>query len=347
MPSNLGALPPLAEIKAFILQGLHAAAKEKTSETSMDVPTGYSLPWWSSGAHRSASLLAELHAWQQLSPTEETLLITRILDQYQSEDGWGSTYETSQVIAALRSYVASQGAKQQNLCSRPLLLHVAEQTAPCSCTQDTARCSLTREQLASVGTAPVAVSISQLPPTYRAYAQINRSVTADQADQITSGIDIKRQLFRVLGSGAAEPIAPETMLRVGDQVISRITVTNPEQIRRSLRLSGRSLLYVLHDPIPSLAVGVEDERITLADAGMSVNGVADWAITETRRYPTAVDKVYQQRGWRQSGQYVFYNAWRVRFPGKAALPPATITDMYNSERTGFSTGSVSEVTASK
>jgi hypothetical protein len=347
MPSNLGALPPLAEIKAFILQGLHAAAKEKTSETSIDVPTGYSLPWWSSGAHRSASLLAELHAWQQLSPTEETLLITRILDQYQSEDGWGSTYETSQVIAALRSYVASQGAKQQNLCSRPLLLHVAEQTAPCSCTQDTARCSLTREQLASVGTAPVAVSISQLPPTYRAYAQINRSVTADQADQITSGIDIKRQLFRVLGSGAAEPITPETMLRVGDQVISMITVTNPEQIRRSLRLSGRSLLYVLHDPIPSLAVGVEDERLTLADAGMSVGGSADWTITETRRYPTAIDRVYQQRGWRQSGQYVFYNAWRVRFPGKAALPPATITDMYNSERTGFSTGSVSEVTASK
>jgi hypothetical protein len=109
---------------------------------------------------------------------------------------------------------------------------------------------------------------------------------------------------------------------------------------------------VVKDTIPSIAISVNDEREVLADAGISGPAESEasndyWgSIRETHRFPWHIERVFQLPRREFIGKTrTVYTGWKVLYSGKASLPAARVTDMYNGERYGLATGGVHEVVA--
>ena len=344
---------------SLVKKQLHVAISQINSDSSGKGIGNGDLPFWSEGSAQTASVLSELFAWDELKPEEERTLAEYLMKAYDPEDGWGSTLETSSVLLGLRDYlrVREIGSNEREkadgrVCPSSVSLGIGSETVPCLCQESTVHCLIDKEKLRSSREGHVLVKLPDLPKSYQLTARVDREGKPGETPPAAGALRVERTLLRVIGGGKTEAVTSSTKLHRGDTVLSIVRFSDLPVPRRRWRMRAASSLFVVKDTIPSIAISVNDEREVLADAGISGPAESEasndyWgSIRETHRFPWHIERVFQLPRREFVGKTrTVYTGWKVLYSGKASLPAARVTDMYNGERYGLATGGVHEVVA--
>ena len=255
--------------------------------------------------------------------------LKRLLLQTQQNGYWGSTYDTAQVIFNSRELLGKEAEAAKNRKVKlpdvmtangidlgtlaPIPGGYLGRFRPYGDNADFAEVYLTELNADEVASATLAVELPYPAVAARA-----------------AGLEVERQFKRITSQGS-ELIDLSQALKLGDIIVSEVRIKRSADAARS---TTGSEFVVIEDGIPSLAEGLENDQVYLADAKIQTKDDSYWAnVKETQRYP---DRLVRIAKLQSGGELTLYQVWRVARAGEASIPPASGFDMYDEARRGNS-----------
>ena len=274
-----------------------------------------------------ASALGALNAAGALDDATRASVSARLTEQLQ-RGWWGSTFDSGEVIFALRGLLEKE-AGEQKAEKRKISVVSADGSAIGELQSFPGGAAATLSFKGEIQP----IRLSDVRSGDYAFATAQLEVPLASVKPVNNGLAVERELLKIAtsgttaltGSGAAQP------LHVGDVVVSAVKVT-----RSDAWGEGRapSEFIVIEDPVPALAEAIESDREYLADAKLVTDQPTYWgSVRDTIRYP---DKTVRILKLAPGASYTMYQVWRVGFSGAVALPATTAFDMYNDALSGNS-----------
>lgn len=274
-----------------------------------------------------ASALGALDAAGALDETTRTTVSERLIQQLQ-RGWWGSTFDSGEVILALRGLLNKE-AKEQRSEKRKYSVVSADGQSLGELQSFPGGAAATLPMKGEIQP----IRLSDVRAGDYAFATAQLDVPLSSVKPVNNGLSVERELLKIVSNGAT-PITGAgngQVLHVGDIVVSAIKVS-----RSDAWGEGRapSEFIVIEDAVPAVAEAIESDREYLADAKLVNDEPTYWAsVKDTIRYP---DKTVRILKLAPGASYTMYQVWRVGFAGSAALPAATAFDMYNDALSGNS-----------
>ncbi|HBZ54456.1 MAG TPA: alpha-2-macroglobulin [Syntrophobacteraceae bacterium] len=258
-------------------------------------------------------------------PEDLSARLTRVLMTTMRNGYWVSTFDTAQVIFNLHAILSREaGAVAEEEEANPRRLVARKKDGG-------VLGELKRIPQGFVGifakpgmTAGLSeVIVDGIRPNEVAYSTVTANVPFASVKARSNGLKVERSFRRVTATGS-EKLEFGKPLRKGDMIVSEVLVKR-DPVQDVQRLPSEFI--VIEDGIPSFAQAVDDDEKILADAMLQPRVDSYWAsIKETLRYP---DKTVRIAKVMPTGEIKLFQVWRVAFPGKATISPATAHDMYD------------------
>ena len=274
-----------------------------------------------------ASALGALDAAGALDDATRASVSTRLTEQLQ-RGWWGSTFDSGEVIFALRGLLEKE-AVQQHADKRKISVVSADGQALGDLQSFPGGAAATLKFKGEIQP----IRLTDVRSGDYAFATAQLEVPLASVKPVNNGLLVERELLKIVtsgtsaltGTGAGQP------LHVGDVVVSAVKVT-----RSDAWGEGRapSEFIVIEDSVPAVAEAIESDREYLSDAKLVSDEPTYWAsVKDTMRYP---DKTVRVLKLAPGASYTMYQVWRIGFSGSVALPAATAFDMYNDALSGNS-----------
>lgn len=312
-----------AALKGFDSGQYTEALRARLVSTEDDSSLGFS--------GRSSQLIAAAMGELRRSPLfrKEDLSAAKVQLLNEFRNGmWDSTFDTAQVILNASTVIADEATTIRAMVAQSSLPVLktgqGKKIGTLSATVGGFSGTFTGSKLTAADVRNL--KIENAPSDIIASASFKVFVGDKEIVERDSGVLLERS-FVVLSNGTTRETKTLDDLKVGDVVVSRVKVLRTGNVPQS---SVPSRFLVIEDPVPSVGEAIEADETYLAEAGLlkGNENVFQKNARSTLRYPEKTIRVLEASAAIRT-EHELANVWRVRYRGKASLPAAQASDMYD------------------